>query len=284
MATTLTRIPAGAPAAERIAALNEDGAVILEDLLPPATLAQINQELDPFVEEASPKRSFLNPALAWFFGDRTRHVTGVCSKSPCFVDEVLCNPGLLDVCDGVLGPSCARYQLNLAHVLDRGPGAKAQILHRDELVWIHVPRPHPELQVASLVALVDFTADNGATQVVPGSHRWPHEREAKPDEIATAEMSAGSAVLYLGSTLHRGGGNVTADIWRRGIHLSFVLGWLRTEENNYLATPPDVARKLSPKARDLIGYGAHDALSVGGGYLGSLDLRDPAEMLEKGEL
>ena len=77
---------------------------------------------------------------------------------------------------------------------------------------------------------------------------------------------------------------MTADIWRRGIHLSYVLGWLRTEENNYLATPPDIARKLSPKARDLIGYGAHDALSVGGGYLGSLDLRDPAEMLEKGEL
>ena len=284
MAMTLTRIPADAPAAERVEALNEAGAVILEGLVPPGTLAQINQELDPFIEKASPQRSFLNPALAWFFGDRTRHVTAVCSKSRCFVDEVLCNPGLLEVCDGVLGPSCARYHLNLAHVLDRGPGAEAQILHRDELVWIHVPRPHPELQVASMVALVDFTADNGATQVVPGSNHWPHDREAQPDEIATAEMSAGSAVLYLGSTLHRGGKNVTSDCWRRGMHLSFVVGWLRTEENNYLATPPEVARKLSPKARELIGYAAHDALSVGGGYLGSLDLRDPAELLEKGEL
>ena len=284
MNSSLARLSADAPTADQLDALNRDGAVILEGLLSPEALAQINQELDPFVELAPPKRDFLNPALAWFFGDRTRHVTAVSTKSACFVREVLCHSKLLEICDGVLGRSCARYQLNLAHVLDRGPGAGAQILHRDELVWIHVPRPHPELQVASMIALVDFTEENGATQVVPGSHRWPYDREAQPDEIATAEMPAGSAILYLGSTLHRGGENETSSSWRRGMHLSFVVGWLRTEENHYLATPPDIARKLPPRARELLGYAAHDALAVGGGYLGAVDLQDPAEMLKQGKL
>ncbi|MCZ6712883.1 MAG: phytanoyl-CoA dioxygenase family protein, partial [Deltaproteobacteria bacterium] len=205
-------------------------------------------------------------------------------KSATFAAEVLCHPTLLGVSDAVLGPSCARYQLNLAHVLDRGPGAEAQFLHRDELVWVHVPRPHPELQLASVIALVDFTRQNGATQVAPGSHRWPSERSPEEHELVSAEMPAGSAVIYLGSTLHRGGANTTSDVWRRGMHLSYVLGWLRTEENHYLATPPEIARTLPRRAQELLGYAAHDALQQGGGYLGALDLRDPVDMLADGEL
>jgi ectoine hydroxylase-related dioxygenase (phytanoyl-CoA dioxygenase family) len=193
-------------------------------------------------------------------------------------------PTLLAVCDEILAPSCARYQLNLAHVLDRGPGAEQQFIHRDELVWVHVPRPHPELQVAAVIALVDFTAANGATRVIPGSHRWDADRSPTDDEYAVAEMSAGSAVMYLGSTLHGGGPNSTADQWRRGMHLSYVLGWLRTEENHYLATPPEIARTLPRRAQELLGYAAHDALASGGGYLGALDLRDPVDMLADGSL
>jgi ectoine hydroxylase-related dioxygenase (phytanoyl-CoA dioxygenase family) len=97
-------------------------------------------------------------------------------------------------------------------------------------------------------------------------------------------MRAGSAVIYLGSTLHGGGANATADQRRRGMHLSYVVGWLRTEENHYLATPPEIARRLPRGAREMLGYAAHDALNQGGGYLGALDLRDPIEMLEDGSL
>jgi ectoine hydroxylase-related dioxygenase (phytanoyl-CoA dioxygenase family) len=234
--------------------------------------------------QAPPERKFLNPGLDFFFGTRTRHITAVASKSRTFVADVLLHPALLGLCDAILGPSCARYQLNLAHVLDRGPGAEQQYIHRDELVWVHVPRPHPELQLASVVALVDFTAENGATRVVPGSHRWDWNRMPQPEEFAVAEMPAGSAVIYLGSTLHGGGPNTTADQWRRGMHLSYVLGWLRTEENHYLATPPEIARTLPRQAQELLGYAAHDALHQGGGYLGALDLRDPVEMLADGTL
>jgi ectoine hydroxylase-related dioxygenase (phytanoyl-CoA dioxygenase family) len=267
-----------------VAALSEDGAVVVEGLLEPQALEAFNAELDPHVEDAALERDFLNPGIAYFFGKHTRHVTAVASKSRTFVDRILCHPTLLGVCDAVLGPSCARYQLNLAHVLDRGPGAEAQLLHRDELVWVDVPKPHPELQLASVIALVDFTAEIGATQVAPGSHRWPDERQAQEEDLVSAEMPAGSAILYLGSTIHRGGANTSDATWRRGMHLSYVLGWLRTEENHYLATPPEIARTLPRQAQELLGYAAHDALTRGGGYLGALDLRDPADLLETGEL
>src|SRR5207249_724315 len=174
--------------------------------------------------------------------------------SRTFATDVMCKPTLLAICDPVHLPSCARYQLNIGHLLQRGPGADEQWLHRDESVWSDVPWPHPELQLASVIAFVDFTRDNGATRVVPGSHHWPDrqlspaEQAARPpvapEHIAYAEMPKGSAVVYTGGTIHAGGSNVT-DIPRRGAHLSYCLGWLRTEENNYLAVPPAV-----PATRD----------------------------------
>jgi hypothetical protein len=284
MAASLRHLHAGDAVATVVDVLREDGGVIVDGLLSPATLDRFNAELDPLLAQAQPRRKFLNPGLDFFFGERTRHVTAVASKSRTFVTDVLLHPLLLGVSDAILGPSCARYQLNLAHVLDRGPGAEQQYIHRDELVWVHVPRPHPELQLASVIALVDFTAENGATRVVPGSQRWDWERMHTPDELAVAEMAAGSAVIYLGSTLHGGGPNTTANQWRRGMHLSYVLGWLRTEENHDLATPPEIARTLPRQAQELLGYAAHDALMHGGGYLGALDLRDPVEMLADGTL
>jgi ectoine hydroxylase-related dioxygenase (phytanoyl-CoA dioxygenase family) len=229
-------------------------------------------------------RSYLNPAIAWFYGDRVRQLTGVAAHSRIFGEEILCHPFYAGVCDAVLGPSCSSYQLNVAQVMDRGPGAEQQFLHRDEDVWVHLPRPHAEVQLASVIALVDFTAELGATVVVPGSHRWERGRQAKPEELACAEMPAGSAVVYLGSTIHAGGRNATADGWRRGMHMSFVVGWLRTEENNTLATPPDVARRLPRRSQELLGYAAHDAIAAGGGYLGAVDLLDPVELLAQGKL
>jgi ectoine hydroxylase-related dioxygenase (phytanoyl-CoA dioxygenase family) len=157
-------------------------------------------------------------------------------------------------------------------------------LHRDELVWIHVPRPHPELQLATVIALEDFRAENGATRVVPGSHRWPISRQPEPDEIADAVMPPGAAVIYLGSTIHGAGANTTADRRRRGMHVSYVVGWLRTEENQYLSVPVEVVRELPRRAQELLGWAAHDAIAAGGGYLGTVDLRDPVDLLAEGRL
>lgn len=282
---SLEHVSAGAPPDQIVEVLGEDGGVIVEGLLDPDLLARFNAELDPLLAADPPDPSrFINAAVAWFFGDQTRHVTGVAGKSPVFANEVLTHPVYLAVCDAVLGPNCASYRLNLAHVLDRGPGSERQVPHRDELVWFHLPSPHPEIQLASVVALVDFTADNGATVVVPGSHRWDPDRVPAEHEFVPAVMPAGSAVVYLGSTIHAGGANVTSDQWRRGMHVSYCVGWLRTEENQFLATPLEVIRTLPRRAQELLGYGAHDAIMSGGGYLGTLDLQDPVDLIAAGEL
>ena len=280
----LVRLDASAPVDEITRALSRDGAVIVEDVLDADLLDRFNAELDPLLDGARPEDDgkFLNDTIAWFFGRQTRHVTGVAGKSPIFASEILPHPLFGVTCDAVLGPSCARYQLNIAHVLDRGPGAERQYLHRDQDVWIHLPKPHPEVQLASVIALVDFTVDNGATCVAPGSNHWPVARQPADDEMVAAEMRAGSAVIYLGSTIHAGGANVTDAERRRGMHLSYCLGWLRTEENQYLAVPLDAVRAMPRRSQELLGYSAHDAIADGGGYLGAVELQDPVQLLADG--
>jgi phytanoyl-CoA dioxygenase PhyH len=276
----LQRVEADVPAEQVAAALAHDGAVIVHDLVSGDVVRAINDEVQPFVDLADPDMRHLNPGVQVFHA-HTRHVSGLAGKSPTFATEVMIHPLLMALCDTFLGPSCARYQLNLAHLLERLPGAAAQFWHRDEIVWNLVPEPKPELQLASVIALVDFTADNGATRVFPGSHRWEAGRYPTNDEAVAAEMPAGSAIVYLGSTFH-GGGAHSGSQPRRGVHLSYTLGWLRTEENNYLAVPPEVACRLPRPCQEVLGYAVHDAIERGGGYLGMLDLRDPIELFAEG--
>ena len=275
------------------ATIERDGAAILDGLLSARVVAQVNDEVGKILDAADPDAELFNPIMRAFHGPCTKQLTGACAISPTFATEVMCHPLLLALCDSILLPSCARYQLNLGHLLQRGPGADEQLLHRDEAVWSDVPKPAPELQLATVIAFVDFTRDNGATRVVPGSHRWPDRNLSpaeqftqpapSPEQIAYAEMSAGSAVVYTGGTIHAGGSNTTA-IPRRGAHLSYCLGWLRTEENNYLAVPPEIAAKLPRQAQELLGYSVHDSIPRGGGYLGMVRMQDPVELLASGDL
>jgi ectoine hydroxylase-related dioxygenase (phytanoyl-CoA dioxygenase family) len=293
MAATIERLDATASPDAVHAVIERDGAVIVEGLLSPEVVAAVNAEVDAEVAAADPTADLFDPIMVAFHGPQTKQVTGMPGLSPTFATEVMCRPLLLALCDRILLPSCARYQLNLGHLLERGPGAEEQWLHRDEAVWSDVPRPHPELQLASVIAFVDFTRDNGATRIVPGSHRWP-DRELAPAEqmtqpppdpaqIAYAEMSAGSAVIYTGGTIHAGGANTTGTP-RRGAHLSYCLGWLRTEENNYLSTPPEVAATLPRAAQEVLGYSVHNSIPRGGGYLGMVRMQDPVDLLARKEL
>jgi ectoine hydroxylase-related dioxygenase (phytanoyl-CoA dioxygenase family) len=293
MAATIERFAASADADAIHAGLERDGAVIIEGLLSLDVVDRVNEEVEAAVAAADPDEALFNPIMQAFHGPFTRQVSGVPGISRTFATDVMCHPALLALCDRVLLPSCATYQLNIGHLLQRGPGSDEQWLHRDEAVWSDVPRPHPELQLASVIAFVDFTRDNGATRVVPGSHRWsdrdllPAEQMAasmpSPEQIAYAEMPAGSAVVYSGGTIHAGGSNTT-NVQRRGAHLSYCLGWLRTEENNYLSTPPEVAATLPRRAQELLGYALHDSMSRGGGYLGMVRMQDPVELMARGEL
>lgn len=294
MAATLKRFTRDADPDLVHAAIRDDGAAIVEGVLDADVVARVNDEVEAAVAAADPAAPMFNPVLEAFHGAQTRQVAGMAGLSPTFATDVMCAPLLLALADRVLLPWCARYQLNIGHLLQRGPGAEDQWLHRDEAVWSDVPRADGvELQLASVIAFVDFTRDNGATRLVPGSHRWP-DRALSPaeqmmqtppssDAIAYAEMPAGSAVVYTGGVIHGGGGNTTS-IARRGAHLSYCLGWLRTEENNYLAVPPAKAATLPRRAQELLGYAVYDAIPRGGGYLGMVRLQDPVELLARGAL
>lgn len=284
MQAMLRRLDAKDPLDAIEQALRDDGGVIVEGFLAPDVIERIKTEIADARARANPGMHHLNPAVQFFYGDKTRHVNGMAAHSRTFATEVMIHPLYLALCDRILLPSCARYQLNLGHLIDRGPGSQAQLLHRDEVVWVHLPQPHAEIQMASMIALEEFRVDNGATRLVPGSHRWPRARQPEEHEIADAVMPAGSAVIYLGSTIHGAGANSTAGEWRPGLHISYVLGWLRTEENNYLAVPPEVARTLPRAAQEVLGYAVHDAIASAGGYLGMVGLRDPVELMREGKL
>ena len=125
--------------------------------------------------------------------------------------------------------------------------------------------------LASMWAITDFTEANGGTHIVPGSHLWPADRTARAEEVVAAAMPAGSVLLWMGGTLHGAGANRT-DEWRYGVFLSYSLGWLRQEENQYIDMPRDVARTLSKPVRDLVGYRMH--LGLGYADVQPRDTRD----------
>ena len=258
------------------------GAVIVEGFLDVATLEAFNREMDEPLRQERPDRRFLSPIYDQFFGTKTRHLTGLSGRSEIFREQIMSHPLYLELCERILRPNCATYQLNYGHIFEIAPGAATQPLHRDGACWSYLPA-NIEREVASIVALSDFTEANGATLVIPGSHLWPAERALDYVDAVPAIMPAGSALLYLGATAHAAGSNTTSDELRRGMHVSYCLGWLRTEENNYLAAPLDEVRTYSKQAQKLLGYSAHDAAPEGG-CLGVFSMLDPVDLIADGRL
>ena len=282
---TLKHLSVAAAVSDIISEIELSGGVIIDGFLSTETVEQFNAEINPFLEKKAINHAHPNAAVEFFHGPQTKHLTGVAGVSDTFVNQVLLHPLYKAVGDEFLLPNCAEYILNIAHVLDRGPGAGDQLIHRDQDVW---PKKLTSaigghVQFASLVALSEYTADMGATRLVPGSHLWPGDREPKPEEIVIAEMAPGSAVIYLGSTLHGAGPNKTDKV-RRGMHTSFCLGWLRTEENSYLSAPLERVRKMPRRAQELLGYGVHDGIANGEGFLGAVDNGIPVDMIAAGTI
>jgi ectoine hydroxylase-related dioxygenase (phytanoyl-CoA dioxygenase family) len=207
-----------------------------------------------------------------FYGHHTIRLDGLPSKSKTFL-EVMQSPLICGVADELLLPSCDDYLLNTGQLIQIGPNEMPQSLHRDEDAWNYLESPKHLLQVEAMFALTDFTLQNGATRVVPGSHLWPKDRQPLPQEVLQAEMKAGSALFYLGTTIHGGGANTTENEWRRGMFFGFVVGWLRTEENMFLTVPIEEVRKMPRRVQELLGYKAHMAIGV-------VDVGSPMELLK----
>ena len=184
------------------------------------------------------------------------------ARSETVTDELVAHPVSTGMCDRFLLPNGEfGYQLHVTAALEVGPGARAQVLHREDDSFTFFPKPRPNLIVASMWAISEFRADNGATLLVPGSHRWPAERVATDDEIVQAEMAEGSVLFWLGSTLHGAGPSHSED-WRYGVILTYSLGWLRQEENQYLDVPAERVSQLSPEVRRIAGFEMYRALGL----------------------
>ena len=227
--------------------------LVIISLLDEDGLERIKNDLKPYLEVTKNGQDE-------FTGFETKRVGALMARSKTCQDLAL-NTFINQMADSFLGPHCESYQLHFTSAIQIGPGESSQILHRDRGVWGgYIPRKI-ETQFSTVWAINDFTKENGATQVVPGSHKWHKDRQPLPEEIAYAEMQAGSVFIYTGSVLHGGGTNNT-DEPRLGVFLHYAPSWLRQEENQYLSCPPEVAKDFSPELRSLIGY------SKGGYVLG----------------
>ena len=241
---TLQHLPADADPAAIAAILDSDGALILDDVLTASQVAGVMAELTPYIEATPVGRDD-------FTGFSTTRTGALVARSPASRTLVM-HPTILAACDAYLLRACDRYQLHLTQVIRLKPGQGKQVLHRDKLAWGGFLKG-VEPQLNTIWAMTDFTEANGATQVVPGSPSWPEGRRAEPQEIGYAEMKAGSVLVYSGSVIHAGGENTTAAD-RVGINITYCLGWLRQEENQYLSCPPHIARGLDPRLQALLGY------------------------------
>ena len=240
-------------------ALDEAGCVVVSGLIGSDKRSAIVSELAQHMEAA---RVIDDDDPNEFYPGRTRRVTALLARSESVTNELVAHQMTRDVCDRFLLPTGEfGYQLHVTAALEVGPGARKQILHREEDSFTFFDLPRPNLIVASMWAMSNFRADNGATLLVPGSHQWDKDREARTEEIVKAEMPAGSVLFWLGGLLHGAGANTTND-WRYGVILTYSAGWVRQEENQYLNIPEERLAVLSPEVRRLAGFEMYRGLGL----------------------
>jgi ectoine hydroxylase-related dioxygenase (phytanoyl-CoA dioxygenase family) len=259
------RLAADATPEAVAAALAEQGCAIVERLVEPAVMARAQAELQPWLD-ATPA----GPDA--FAGRRTRRTGGLVARSATCRD-LLAHPLALGAVRAALAHATS-VQVHLTQAIAIGPGEPAQAIHRDQWAFDFFPFPSGyEVQCNTIWAMTDFTARNGATRVVPGSHRLADKLSFREADTEPAEMPAGSVLFYTGSLYHGGGAN-RSEATRIGVNLTYAVSWLRQEENQYLSVPFEVARTLPEPLLRLLGY-ARGAYALG--YVD--DLRDPLEAL-----
>ena len=222
-------------------------------------------ELEPYIA-ATPV------GIDEFAGRRTRRTGGLIVRSAA-CRELIMHPIVMDAVGTVLGHASS-FQLHLTQMIAIGPGEPAQRIHRDQWAFDFFPFPPDyDVQCNTIWAMNDFTAANGGTRLVPGSHRFEDRLEMTEEQTVAAEMPAGSVLFYTGKLYHGGGAN-HSDAVRYGLNITYAVSWVRQEENQYLSVPAETARTLPEPLLRLMGY-ARGAYALG--YVD--DLRDPLAVL-----
>lgn len=244
--TEVTHVDATVSQKEIARLLAEQGALIVDTMMDGDQLDRLRREIMPYVEATESGRDD-------FTGRKTTRTGALVARSEA-CRELVMHPSLTGACEEFLLPFCDRFQLHLTQLIRIRDGQTAQPLHRDRLAWGGYLQRVIEPQLNTIWAVTDFTFENGATQVAPGSNLWEDDtRLPDESELTWAEMKAGSVLIYSGSVIHGGGANQSgAD--RLGLNITYALGWLRQEENQYLSCPPEIAKDFDPELQALLGY------------------------------
>jgi len=204
-----------------------------------------------------------------FEGEKTRRIYSLAGKGEIFM-RLAEHPLVLEVLDALLLPNCLLSNLQSIRI---HPGETRQPWHTDDAFY-RIPRPRPILAVSTIWALEDFTEENGATEIVPGSHLWASEAPDEEDARAIpAVMPAGSVILFQGALWHRGGANRSSGT-RLAVSPQYCQPWLRPQESQLLIAPPEIARGYSARGRALLGYSIHPP------FLGQVDGMHPLRLVD----
>jgi len=248
------------------AILKEDGCVIVRDAIDHRAIDGLLDDLEPYLQRKACGNGN-------FVGYNTKRLHSLFGKT-ARVQEFIVHDKVVEIMDLALLPWCDSYQLNSNSITAIGPDETPQPLHRDDLLY---PLAHPSERNAcctSFWALTDFTEENGATRIIPGSHLWDDERVPRDDETVGAVMPKGSFCIFVGGTYHGGGRNTTSDQWRIAMFAGYVLGWLRQEQNWYLSVTADEVRQMPERLARLLGFNLHKP------FLGWVqDFQDPYDVI-----
>jgi ectoine hydroxylase-related dioxygenase (phytanoyl-CoA dioxygenase family) len=275
----LKHSPPDTPLPALLQQLDSDGYVIIPSLLPPTQVRAIRDALAPYLQREKMGRND-------FEGYDSERVYALLAKSPVF-GELAAHPLVLDVCEQVLGPN---FMLSACLAINTHPGENAQPLHFDDSFY-RVPRPRPAYGVSAFWAIDDFTADNGPTEIIPGSHKWGGDApiganfydafvngktvpvEDHPD-LQQVIMPAGSLMLTPGTLWHRGGAN-NSQASRLAITPQYCVAWGRQMESMLLSVPPHVVVQYPERIQQLLGYSIHPP------FMGHVNGTHPSRVLRQ---
>lgn len=246
------------------ASVEQDGYAVVTGLLDAETCATLTEEVRRVESEHG-----IAHGTNDFEGFHTQRIFNLISRGAAFRSLVI-HEAVLELIEAILGDGFLLSGTTSMHI---SPGETPQLLHADDGM-ISLPRPHPATMVTTLWSLCDFSADNGATRLVPGSHR--HEAMPRPGEVhetVSAEMPAGSALVLHGSTWHGGGRNSTENFERYGLSIQYVAGWCRQQQNLMLGTARDVVASYPRRLQELIGYSMYRSV------MGHVDREHPITLL-----
>jgi ectoine hydroxylase-related dioxygenase (phytanoyl-CoA dioxygenase family) len=243
--------------------IDDVGYTIIRDAIEPAAVSALAADLERLEHTLD-----IQPAANSFEGARTWRVYNLLAHGPLW-EAVPVHPRVLPIVEGVLDAGCLVSSLSSIAI---GRGESAQPIHADDQL-LPLAKPHVATVCNSMWALTDFSEANGATRIVPGSHRLDHSPQygAHVDSIP-AEMPRGSVLIWHGSLWHGGGANHT-DTRRVGIAMNYCAGWVRQQENQQLGIGLDRVRRFEPRLQQLCGFGIYN------GLIGHIDKRSPAERL-----